>query len=235
MSDDLERVYAGYVGSDAVQERWSGANPGNRAIHTERNEALGHHLRAALAEAGGARARRPVVLEVGCGEGVLLGELRDLARGVDAAFVGLDLLLFRLRTGRDAGADVPLVNGDGTALPFADSGVDVVVLATVLSSITDDSARGRLAGEVRRVLAPGGSILWYDMRAPNPFNAALRAVPRRQLRALFPGAATELTSITLLPQLARRLGGATARAYPRLARIPLLRTHVLGRIRPPSS
>jgi hypothetical protein len=99
-------------------------------------------------------------------------------------------------------------------------------LVNVLSSIPD--GRDRVAGEVRRVLAPGGTVLWYDQRWPNPGNRSTRPVPRRELDALFPGAAIDVRPITVAAPLAR----AFPRSYERLHRLEVLRSHLVGTIRP---
>jgi hypothetical protein len=83
-----------------------------------------------------------------------------------------------------------------------------------------------------RVLAPGGMLLVYEPRVPNPLNRhtlllrdddldAVGLTPRQQL------------SLTLVPALARRLGRRTDDRYQRLARLPFLRTHRLIAYRKP--
>jgi hypothetical protein len=90
-----------------------------------------------------------------------------------------------------------------------------------------------------RVLRPGGLILWYDIRYPNPWNANVRAMTRRRIADLFPNFTLTLESATLLPQLARALGhlndATLTYAYTGLAMLPLLRSHLLGVVRAPAS
>jgi SAM-dependent methyltransferase len=89
------------------------------------------------------------VLDVGCGNGAYLRELRR--RGIDA--VGCDLSLGMLT------AAVPhpaLVNADVTRLPFASSRFDVVLAPHMLYHVAD---RSTAAGEMRRVLRAGGSCV----------------------------------------------------------------------------
>jgi len=87
---------------------------------------------------------------------------------------------------------------------------------------------GCVLTEVRRVLMPGGTVLWYDFRYNNPWNPHVRGMTKRHIRQFFPGFEMHLRTITLLPPLARRLGRLTPVLYPLLAAIPPLRTHYLG-------
>jgi hypothetical protein len=89
-----------------------------------------------------------------------------------------------------------------------------------------------VARSMSRVLRPGGAVVWYDLRYPNPSNHHLRSVTKRQIRRLFPSAPLALESTTVLPPLARRLGRINDRAYPLLASVPALRSHWVGLIWP---
>ena len=120
--------------------------------------------------------------------------------------------------------------GDRPTLEFADASFDLVVLASVMSGIPDGIGRRALAGEVQRVLKPGGVVLWYDMRYSIPGNTSGRPVRRGELRELFPGLTENLQSVTLIPAVARRMRGATRTLYPTLAAIPLLRSYLVGLI-----
>src|SRR5690606_16237729 len=101
------------------------------------------------------------------------------------------------------------------------------VTFTVFSSIPDPSIRRNLADEIRRVLRPGGAVLWYDMRLPSP-NRSVRPLGRSDVAELFPGMAVRLESTTVLPPLARRLGDQDRRLYPLLRTLPPLRSHLFG-------
>lgn len=86
------------------------------------------------------------VLDVGCGNGVYLRQLR--VRGIDA--VGCDLSRGMLA----AAAPHPmLVNADVTALPVSSSAFDVVLAPHMLYHVAD---RAVAASEMRRVLRSGG-------------------------------------------------------------------------------
>jgi hypothetical protein len=85
-----------------------------------------------------------------------------------------------------------------------------------------------VAATAARVLAADGVILWWDMRYRNPANPHVRPMTRRRVQALFPGHHLLLRSTTLVPPLARHLGPLTSALYPRLVRLPPLRSHYVG-------
>ena len=87
-----------------------------------------------------------LVLDVGCGEGVLL-------RDSGFAPVQLDISMHRLRKARVTSH--LLVCADGMELPFAESSFDVVLLIALLEHA---SRPERIVDEVWRVLKPGGEV-----------------------------------------------------------------------------
>jgi SAM-dependent methyltransferase len=89
------------------------------------------------------------VLEIGCGAGGMLEPLRRYG-----AVHGMDIDREYLRYCRRRGFDRVLC-GSGHDLPFADSSFDLVALFDTLEHIPDEQ---RALSEVRRVLAPGGTV-----------------------------------------------------------------------------
>ncbi len=220
-------VYGSYSSGGRAERDWNADNPGNLRIIGGFYDALELELRR-LELMPDAQHR---LLDVGCGAGALLGRLRD--RGApEGSLAGVDLLDERVAAGRERFPGIDLQVADARALPLADGAVDVVVLSTVLSSILDPQIREQVARECLRVLRPGGAVLCYDARTPNPRNDAVQAIGRSELARLFPGCSVQTTSLTLVPQVARRLGSATDRLYGPLSSLPLLRTHLLATIRP---
>jgi SAM-dependent methyltransferase len=94
------------------------------------------------------------VLEVGCGEGILL-------RDSGFAPVQLDISMTRLYKAQTTGN--PLICADGMDLPFADVSFDVVLLIAVLEHV---SRPERIVDEAWRVLKPGGEAA---ILVPNDF------------------------------------------------------------------
>ena len=86
------------------------------------------------------------VLDVGCGNGSYLAL-------VDAVGVDRSLGMLAAARQRSSGA---LVAGDAEQLPFADAAFDVVLAPHMLYHVAD---RVAAAGELRRVLAPGGTCV----------------------------------------------------------------------------
>jgi SAM-dependent methyltransferase len=96
------------------------------------------------------------ILDAGCGDARLAVALAE--RG--AAVTGVDADPVMLAAGRALaearGIVVRLVQGDIGALPFPDGSFDVVLAVTVLCFV-DDAPRA--AGEMARVLRPGGRLV----------------------------------------------------------------------------
>jgi hypothetical protein len=106
---------------------------------------------------------------------------------------------------------------------------------TLFSSIFDPTMASTVAAEITRVLKPGGAVLWYDFRYDNPSNRDVHGVTARDVHALFPNLKGDLLSLTVVPPLARRLGRLTSVAYPSLALLPPLRSHLLGLLSKPEA
>jgi SAM-dependent methyltransferase len=227
----IRSVYAFYDSSPAEQRKRNLGNPGVRLNAEKRCTALQRALSAR------ALPDRVSLLDVGCGAGDDLHRIAAQFADLHPDLHGIDLLPDRITS---AGAAVPRGTfqvGGAEQLPYADQRFDVVMASTVFSSILDDGLARTVASEMTRVTAANGVILCYDMRYPNPGNPHTRAVGRRDLQRLFPAAQIRLSSLTLLPPLARRLGVATGPAYRLLHALPSLRSHYLALIFPsaPSS
>ena len=108
------------------------------------------------------------VLDVGCGGGHLV---RDIAGAVGARgrAVGMDMSGEQLAAAREACSGLPaaeLIEGDATAMTFAEGAFDSVASIQVLDYIAEvDNA----LAEIRRVLKAGGravlvSVLWDHWR-----------------------------------------------------------------------
>ena len=106
------------------------------------------------------------VIEIGCAGGIdWFGQRFDM--------IGIDLSEAALKIAAQNYATV--VQADATRLPFADGSIDGVVSSCLfehLSSQTKDD----LLREIRRVLKPGGKVIFfYDVTTDNPVIAAYRA------------------------------------------------------------
>ncbi len=106
------------------------------------------------------------VLEIGVGSGLNLPLYGPGARSVIAVEPSPKLVRLAARRIPTARAPVELIEGSAEALPLPDASVDTVVTTWTLCSIPDVA---RALVEVRRVLRPGGSLLFIEHgRAPEP-------------------------------------------------------------------
>lgn len=219
----VERRYARRDTARDAQ-RYSLFDAAALAMHQERQRAL---VRL-LARQGWPDLRGARILEVGCGNG---GNLLDLLRlGAQAEqLTGLELLPERAAAARARlPAATRIIEGDALAAPVPPASQDIILQATVFSSLLDDAFQQRLADALWRWLAPGGGLLWYDFVFDNPANRDVRGVPLARVRQLFPqGRIVEARRVTLAPPLARAACRLTPALYPLLNALPLLRTHRL--------
>lgn len=170
------------------------------------------------------------ILEVGCGRGNWLamfeafGARRDNLAGID-----LDEQRAAECAQRFPGANVR--GGDASKLSWPDGQFDLVFQSTVFTSILDDAMKRAVAGEMLRVLKPGGVIVWYDFHMNNPRNPHVRGVPRAEIQALFPGCRMQLRRVTLAPPVARRIVPLSWLAGEVLESLRVLNTHYFGVLR----
>ncbi|MGI5211539.1 class I SAM-dependent methyltransferase [Plantactinospora sp. CA-290183] len=117
-----------------------------------------------------------VVVDVGCGTGRALPALRD-AVGPDGTVLGLDLTpeMLDAAHGHAARAAATLLLGNVRQLPLADSAVDAVFAAGLLSHLPDAEEALR---ELARITRPGGRLVLFHPAG----RAALAARHGRALR-----------------------------------------------------
>jgi SAM-dependent methyltransferase len=219
----IRATYARYA--DSGRDRiWSNENRGFRRLLQERDARLLELVRASL-PAGGA------VLDAGCGRGELASLIHE--HRPDVAWTGIDLLDESIAAAREAAPWARWVVGSADDIPVPDGSIDVAVAVTLFSSLPSAALERAVAAELARVLKPGGWLIWYDLRHNSPGNNAVHGLDRHQVSRLFPGWQSELETATLVPPIARRLGSFVPVVYPLLSAIPLLRSHLLGRLRRP--
>jgi ubiquinone/menaquinone biosynthesis C-methylase UbiE len=111
-------------------------------------------------------------------------------------------------------------------IPLPDGAVDVVVAATLLSSLRQPFLLRAVAQEIARVLPSGGRLVVYDIRYPSPRNRSVAPVTPARLRDLFPGWRIDARTMTLLPPIARSVFGGGSGRYRILTSVPALRSHL---------
>jgi SAM-dependent methyltransferase len=171
VSDTLSQVQAYYNPADLkarIQAALARLAPADQPLTVAQLAALDQfHTRgikatAELAASAGITADTRV-LDLGCGLG---GPARYLAQTFGCRVTGLDLSPGVIEAGiyltERCGLSrlVTLQAGNALQPPFADDTFDVVFLLHVVMNIED---RAALYGEIRRVLAPGGRLVSYDL------------------------------------------------------------------------
>ncbi len=109
---------------------------------------------------GGLRGR---VLDIGAGAGNSLGFLRD-----SVSWVGLEpgrTAYRRLSERAGDRADRRVVRGRAERLPFEDGEFDAVISCATLCSVADQALA---LAEIRRVLRPGGRLVFHEHVLPGP-------------------------------------------------------------------
>jgi ubiquinone/menaquinone biosynthesis C-methylase UbiE len=117
------------------------------------------------------------VLDIGAGTGLLSLAAAPKVRHVSA--LDISPAMCRHLSAKAAelpGADVDVLVGTATALPLGDRSADVVLSNYCFHHVSDADKR-RALDEVRRVLVPGGRLVFGDMM----FNVGLRDTRDRAL------------------------------------------------------
>ena len=166
-------------------------------------------------------------LEIGFGEGGWFPTLLSW-RVPEKNLCGIEIDPLRAASVRQRLPSTTLCIADGGLLPFVDRAFGLVIVSTVLTSVLDPRVRVAIAGQIERVLAPGGALLWYDFAVNNPRNANVRGIGRRELGSLFPSLRGEVRSITLAPPILRPVARWSVAAAELLATLPFLRSHLLA-------
>jgi SAM-dependent methyltransferase len=100
-------------------------------------------------------------LDLCCGTGVQAWMLSRAGRPT----FGLDLSLDYLRYAASAHPRLPLVCADALTLPFRSRSFGAVVIAFALHD-KSRAGRDKMMAEVRRILVPGGRIIFLDFERP---------------------------------------------------------------------
>ena len=109
------------------------------------------HLITSLLGSHYERTGRLRILDIGCGTGAMLDDLKPFGEVIGADF-SPEALQFCVTRGASAG----LARADVRRLPFADESFDVVTAMDIIEHIDDDKAA---SSEIFRVLKPGGRLL----------------------------------------------------------------------------
>jgi len=223
-SREAQAVRERYARRAAHDPRYSLLNPAALRAAQERQRAM----LALFARLGWTDLAALRLLEIGSGTGSNLLELLWMGFAPEH-LAGIELLAERHGQARARlPARVSLAQGDATTLPLAPSGVDIVLFATVFSSLLDDAFQQRLADVAWAAVKPGGGVLCYDFVVDNPRNPDVRGVPLARLRALFPQGRLTSRRLTLAPPIARAVTRWHPSLYTLFNTVAALRTHRLS-------
>lgn len=204
-------------------ELYSPWHPGEVFLRSERKRIAARMLHTA----GKFPRSEDQCLEVGCGAGGWLSDL--LSWGPRQSDLhGIDISSEQIDRARELFPAAEFRVDDAAQMPWETGTFKLVIASTVLTSILDRSVRQLVANEITRVLAPRGTLLWYDFAFNNPRNPNVRGINRKELRGLFPELDGKVRSITLAPPLARLIAPHSWVLATFLEAIPLLRTHLLA-------
>jgi len=222
---ERERIRREYQrrATEISADRYAGSQPAAQFMTERRNRKAADML----GELGVFPQPETACLEVGCGSVGWLSELRDWGVN-EKALYGIDLDSARIKTAKTIlpGADIRV--GDAVELPWTSNKFGLVIVSTLFTSILDSNVRTLVAGEIFRVLAPGGALLWYDFAYNNPRNPNVRGIKRRELATLFPNLRGQIRKVTLAPPLTRLIAPLSWSLASALETISPLRTHLLA-------
>jgi SAM-dependent methyltransferase len=231
LSVEEARLRAAYAGRVNDPARFASYSAGRLFNYQD----LERHVLGLLHREGVLPLVRSRILDLGCGSGrwirewVKWGATPENLYGIDLRPAAID----KARRLSPAGVTIECCNA--ADLPFDPESFDIVLQSTVFTSILDSAIRRKVASEMLRVVAADGLILWYDFHLGNPWNSDVRAVRKREIRALFPGCSVKLHRVTLASPLARWLAPRSWLACQLLALLPPLRSHYLGIVRKQNS
>lgn len=230
---ETERILAEYRRREAEipAHRYAPTEPAQLFMRQRRERAV---LRL-LGETGALPLADSSILEVGCGTGQWLVDFESWGAN-RANLAGIDLIEDRINAARHRlsasdGKGADLRCGDASSLPWDDDSFELVLQSMMFSSISDPQMTQAAASEMRRVLTPGGIIVWHDFVIGNPANRRVRGIGRRELASLFPGFTARVRRTGLAFPLARRLAPRSWLAAEVLEGLRVLNVQVVATLR----
>jgi SAM-dependent methyltransferase len=212
--DRIDHVYRQWRGAGLTRDAW------HRPDIVHQSAARTRVLAALLAATVGRDLSALRAIDVGCGGGAFLRQLIDWG-ATPAHLAGTELQQERLDAAHARTA--PGVRWHlGQLDVFGGDSVDLVSANTVFSAILDEDLRRALAGEMWRVLKPGGWALIFDVRYNSARNPAVRKVSDVELLRFWPAEKRRYRTLILAPPLGRAI-----------ARLPWLVPELLATLVPP--
>ena len=172
-----------------VRQRFSHANAAGKwndlyATETERLDEVNYRSRRDITVAQVMSIANPNarILDLGCGTGPVIGELRRCGLDVVGLDYSEDMLEHARARLRVQGLDESdLIQGDCRKTPYASASFDVVVCLGVISYMED---YGPVLDEIHRLLKPGGTALISFRNVFNPILSDPVSLARFGIRKL---------------------------------------------------
>ncbi len=95
------------------------------------------------------------VLDIGCGNGRLLG----LLKGIEVEYIGIDNSEKLIETAREKHPQEKFLVASALKLPFPENSFGKIFLIAVLHNIPSEEFRLKILEEIKRVLKPGGVLI----------------------------------------------------------------------------
>ncbi len=165
------------IAAEIAHGRWLLArNPAVWTWRTVAGRRRADRRAARIVAAGGFRSGQRL-LEIGCGIGVFTGRVADLT---GAAVTGVDVSPELVAEARRRLPGLEFEVADAHALPWPDASFSGVFGSSVLHHLEIAAA----LAEVRRVLEPGGRVVFAEPNLANPLVLAQKRIPILKRRAL---------------------------------------------------
>lgn len=225
MSNETERIKIAYRKRDLANKGklYSWFNPGSLFLVQQREK----HILKALQSLGLTDLSSKVILDLGCGNGLLLREF--LKYGCEPKNChGIDLLSDRIETASKLSSNMLFARGNAEYLPYKNGVFELVLVFTVFTSILDPGMKRGVSREILRVLKNDGVILWFDYFISSPWNPDVKGVGKKEISDLFPNCRMRMKKIGLAPPLARALVPFSRVMCLWLEKFKIFSTHYLG-------
>ena len=177
------------------------------------------------------RLRSAKILEIGCGSGLWLREFVRWGAQPEN-ILGIDLLPERIAAAkRSSPAGISLMCQDASNLQNLPHRFDLILQATVFTSILSSEVKIQIANQMLSALDGSGLIVWYDFLMDNPANADVRGIKRQEIEQLFPNCEIHLNRVTLAPPIGRPVARVSHKLYGLASAMKPLCSHYLGIVR----
>ena len=225
MNDEVEAIRQRYARRDRLREK-SLSSPLRASQYMFVQELERAYINI-INKSGLAPVEDTRLLEIGCGEGANL--LQFIQLGFQPQnLVGNELLEERASKARLLlPAATQILVGDASTLDLEENSFDIVLQATVFTSILDASFQEKLADRMWSLVKPGGGVLWFDFVFDNPNNPDVKGVPVRRIRELFPHGEIKMRRIILAPPISRTVTKLHPYCYTLFNIVPWFRTHII--------